>query len=199
MAWHSRRAEALRRILPSGPVPPNPAEILSLDRVREVIDVLSENAEVVLLDCPPVLPVTDALLLSRLVDWILVVASTNSASTKSASVRDLHRTFELLNQVQAPVLGTILNRVPVDGGYAYGYDGHYHDGATTDRGSKSGGRAGIPSGDRLASSSSEFEGAPAVGGEAASQSPFATRTAVSTGRSGPRENGSSRDPGHGPT
>jgi capsular exopolysaccharide synthesis family protein len=111
------------RIMPSGPVPPNPAEILSLDRVRELIDVLAENTDVLLLDCPPVLPVTDALLLSRLVDGMLVLAS-----AKSTSRRDLHRTVELLRQVQAPVLGTVLNRVPVDGGYAYGYGyGYYYD------------------------------------------------------------------------
>src|SRR5262249_14170122 len=62
------------------------------------------------------LPVTDALLLSRLADGILVVAS-----ARSTSRRDLHRTIQLLQQVQAPVLATILNRVPVDGAYAYAY------------------------------------------------------------------------------
>ena len=111
------------RVIPSGPVPPNPAEILSLKRVEDVVEVLGKNGDIVLLDCPPVLPVTDALLLSRLVDGILVVAS-----AKSTSRRDLHRSIELLHQVQAPVLGTILNRVPVDGSYAYGYGGYgYYD------------------------------------------------------------------------
>jgi capsular exopolysaccharide synthesis family protein len=181
--------EALLRILPSGPVPPNPAEILSLDRVREVVEALSQNADVVLLDCPPVLPVTDALLLSRLVDGMLVLAS-----TKSTSIRDLHRTFELLQQVQAPVLGTILNRVPVDGGYAYGYGygyyGSYHSGEKSNRDPD--GRARSLGGDRASSSSLEFEGRSGVGGQKAS---FGTRTAVSPGRSGPRENGSSKDSG----
>jgi capsular exopolysaccharide synthesis family protein len=109
-------AEPRLRLVPSGPVPPNPAEILSLDRVREAIETLAENSDLVLLDCPPVLPVTDALLLSRLVDGMLVLASANSTSR-----RDLQRTMQLLDQVHAPVLGTILNRVPIDGGYAYGY------------------------------------------------------------------------------
>jgi capsular exopolysaccharide synthesis family protein len=115
-ALQAVEGEPRLRILASGPVPPNPAEILSLDRVREVIDVLADNADVVLLDCPPVLPVTDALLLSRLVDGMLVLAA-----AKSTSRRDLGRTIQLLHQVQAPVLGTILNRVPAAGGYAYGY------------------------------------------------------------------------------
>jgi capsular exopolysaccharide synthesis family protein len=106
------------RIFPSGPVPPNPAEILSLDRVRIVVETLAENADIVLLDCPPVLPVTDALLISRLCDTMLVV--TAAVITKKG---DLHRTYALLAQVQAPVRGTIVNRVPHRGAYApdYGY------------------------------------------------------------------------------
>ena len=113
------------RVVASGPVPPNPAEILSLDKVREVIDSLAGAADAVLIDCPPVLPVTDALLLSRLVDGVLVVASVRS-STK----RDLARTYELLRQVQAPLLGTVLSRVPTGSGYEYGYGygyGYYEE------------------------------------------------------------------------
>lgn len=134
-ALHVIDGEPNLRVLPSGPVPPNPAEILSLDRVRQVVDALAANSDVVLLDCPPVLPVTDTLLLSRLADGMLILAS-----AKSTSRRDLHRTFELLNQVRAPVLGTVLNRVPTEGGYAYGYgygDGYYGyyelDSAASDR------------------------------------------------------------------
>lgn len=108
--------ESRLRVMSSGPIPPNPAEVLSLDRAREVIDTLAENSDIVLIDCPPVLPVTDTLLLSRLVDGMLVVAS-----AKTTSKRDLHRTVELLHQVGTPVLGLILNRVPQGGGYAYGY------------------------------------------------------------------------------
>jgi capsular exopolysaccharide synthesis family protein len=104
------------RVLTSGPVPPNPAEILSLDRVRQLINVLATNAEMVLLDCPPVLPVTDSLLISRLCDSMLVIGV--AAVTKKG---DLRRTFELLAQVQAPVRGTILNRMPPRGTYAGGY------------------------------------------------------------------------------
>lgn len=124
-ALHPVKGEPNLRVIPSGPIPPNPAEILSLDRVREVVDVLVDNSDLVLLDCPPVLPVTDTLLVSRLVDGMLVLAS-----AKTTSRRDLHRTVELLKQVHAPLIGTILNRVPVDGGYSYGYGygyGYGHD------------------------------------------------------------------------
>ena len=114
------------RLLASGPLPPNPAEILSLDRVRQLIDVLTTNADVVLLDCPPVLPVTDTLLISRLCDSLLVI--TVAAGTKKG---DLRRTYELLAQVQAPVRGTVVNQIPKRGAYAdlYGYGyGYGHQG-----------------------------------------------------------------------
>lgn len=114
------------RVLPSGPVPPNPAEILSLDRVRQLINLLGDNADVLLIDCPPVLPVTDTLLISRLCDTMLVMAVANNTKRE-----DLLRCHELLSQVKAPVRGTIVNRVPIRGprslGYGYGYgDGYRH-------------------------------------------------------------------------
>ena len=104
------------RVLTSGPVPPNPAEILSLDRVRKLMDVLAANADLVIVDCPPVLPVTDTLLVSRLVDGIVVLAV--AGKTKR---HDLQRTVELLRQVDAPIFGTLVNRVPSGGAYAGGY------------------------------------------------------------------------------
>lgn len=119
------------RVLSSGPVPPNPAEILALNHVVELVDALSRAAEVVLIDCPPVLPVTDTLLISRLVDGLLVL--TKAGSTKKS---DLRRTVEMLSQVRAPILGMIVNSVPRRGGYAYEYGYGY--------GSRYGGRYGAP-------------------------------------------------------
>lgn len=124
-AVHPVEGEPLLKVLPSGPVPPNPAEILSLDRVREIVDFLVENCDLLLIDCPPVLPVTDTLLVSRLTDGILVLSS-----AKLTSRKNLQRTVELLRQVHAPLIGMVLNRVPTDGGYAYGYGygyGYYSD------------------------------------------------------------------------
>lgn len=111
------------RILASGPVPPNPAEILSLDRVRQLVATLADNADIVIIDCPPVLPVSDTLLISRLCDslYVLMVAS-------STTKNNLRRTYTLLSQVSAPARGTIINKVSATrgdaSGYGYGY-GYY--------------------------------------------------------------------------
>ncbi len=110
------------KVFPSGPAPPNPAELLSQDRVRFLIESLTSNADVVLVDCPPVLPVSDALLISRLCDTTLVV--TAAVSTKKS---DLRRSYELLSQVRAPVRGTIVNRVPIRGAYTESYGYGYYD------------------------------------------------------------------------
>lgn len=104
-------------VLPSGPIPPNPAEILAHNRLVDLVGTLAEQADLVLIDCPPVLPVTDALLLSRLADGVLVLAS-----VRSTSKHELSRTLEMLDQVSAPVVGLVLNEVPTGGsGYGYGY------------------------------------------------------------------------------
>jgi capsular exopolysaccharide synthesis family protein len=115
------------RLVPSGPIPPNPAEILSLDHIRTIVQTMIKNSDIVLLDCPPVLPVTDTLLLSRVVDGMLMVAS-----ARSTSRRDLHRSYEMLRQVGAPLLGTVLNQVPTQGGKAYGYGYGYGYGYSPD-------------------------------------------------------------------
>lgn len=104
------------RILTSGPVPPNPAELLALSRAGQVVQSLARVADLVLVDCPPLLPVTDPLLISRYVDGMLVVSR-----ARRTNKRDLHRGLELLGQVDAPVIGTILNAVPAKGGYGYSY------------------------------------------------------------------------------
>ena len=69
-----------------------------------------------LVDTPPVLPVTDALVVSRFVDATLVVVDSRSTARKS-----VRRTLQLLGQVNAPVLGVIFNGAPVGGAYGYTY------------------------------------------------------------------------------
>ena len=117
-------AQALRRydtgmvILPAGTPPPNPSELLSSSKAAAVIEALAEEFDVVLVDSPPVLPVTDALVVSRFADATLVVVDSRSTTRKAVK-----RTLQMLGQVNAPVLGVVFNGVPEGGAYAgdYGY------------------------------------------------------------------------------
>jgi len=103
-------------ILPSGPPPPNPSEVLSTRRTAEVLDELSGLVDIVIIDTPPVLPVTDALLVASLVDATLLVVSSGRTSKRST-----RRSMELLDQVDAVVEGTVLNDVSAGEAYGYGY------------------------------------------------------------------------------
>ena len=96
-------------VLPAGYPPPNPSELLSGERARRLIDVLGQTYDVVVIDCPPVLPVTDSLVLARMADTTLLVASANKTSKRS-----LTRAVELLRQVDAPLMGTVLNSLSAD-------------------------------------------------------------------------------------
>lgn len=107
------------RILASGKLPPNPSEVLASPRTEQIFAALKKQNVMVLIDCPPVLPVTDAAVLSSRVDGIVLVASANTTPGK-----DLGRAIELLGQVGAPLLGTVLNGVSAEGGYGYQY-GYY--------------------------------------------------------------------------
>ena len=118
-ALQPARDQTRLSVLASGPLPPNPSELLSSRRTVDVLTSLQREADVVLIDAPPVLPVTDALVLSGRVDATLVVAVAGATTRK-----DLARTMELLSQVDAPVVGAVLNGVTGDAGYGY-YDGYY--------------------------------------------------------------------------
>lgn len=110
------------RVIPSGPVPPNPAEILSLGLIGQLVELLAASADLVLIDCPPVLPVTDSMLISRVCDSMLVV--TAATTTKKSHLR---RTYDLLSQVQAPLGGTIVNSVPNRAAYASEYSNYQYE------------------------------------------------------------------------
>jgi succinoglycan biosynthesis transport protein ExoP len=106
-------------VLASGRPPPDPSELLSSHRTREVVEALESRADLVFIDSPPVLPVTDPLVLSGFVDATLLVVSSDQTTKRS-----LHRAIELLTQINAPLMGTILNEVGPERGYAYGYSGY---------------------------------------------------------------------------
>ena len=99
-------------LLPPGPTPPNPAELLDSERAGEIVTTAAALYDVVVIDSPPVLPVTDAQVLARLADAVLLVVAFGETSR-----RGLARAIELLGQVAAPTVGTVVNLVPIREGY----------------------------------------------------------------------------------
>ena len=102
-------------LLPSGPLPPNPAEILGSRRMEEIIAALKARADVILFDAPPAIAVTDAAVLGTKVDGVLLVIRAGKTRREHAQ-----RAKELLERVQVRVVGAVLNNAPPDqsmGGY----------------------------------------------------------------------------------
>lgn len=111
------------RVLTSGPIPPNPSELLGSQRMQDVLAALQQRATVVIFDTPPLLPVTDAAVLAVHTDGALLVARAG------ATHRDQLRTSVTnLQQVGAHLFGAVVNRLPARraaGGYGYGYSYNY--------------------------------------------------------------------------
>lgn len=105
-------------LLPSGPLPPNPAEMLGSERMRHLLHELTSQADVVLLDSPPVLTVTDAAVLSTQVDATLLVLAAGETRRQSAT-----KSAGELRRVGAEVLGVVLNGVSERSGY---YGNYYY-------------------------------------------------------------------------
>ena len=109
----------------SGVIPPNPSELLGSERMKNILQRAKEEYDYVLIDTPPVLPVTDALVLSRLVDGLILVIHSGEIKVEMAR--------EVKNQLVhagANILGVVLNKVRSEHhGYGYGYYYYYgHDG-----------------------------------------------------------------------
>ena len=96
-------------LVPSGPLPPNPAELISSERFTRVLAALGTDADVVLLDAPPVAAVADATILAARVDGVLLVV--DSGRTRREAGR---RAAEQLQRVGAHVLGAVLTNVKAE-------------------------------------------------------------------------------------
>lgn len=123
------------KIMTSGPIPPNPAELLSSTRLAEGLAHLRKQFQAILFDSPPVAVVTDPVLLSQLADGtVLVIKSGQTYREVSRMAK------EQLQAVNAPILGVVLNDVEVNReGYYYHYYGRYYHHYY---GPEDGGRAG---------------------------------------------------------
>jgi polysaccharide biosynthesis transport protein len=111
-------------LLGTGPTPPNPAELLGSDQAAEIFRLLATSFDVVLIDSPPLLPVTDPLVLSLYADAVLMVVMVG-LTTRT----EVERATELLAQVNARPTGIVLNKATrrSTNGYDYGYGYKYHN------------------------------------------------------------------------
>lgn len=103
------------QLLPSGPLPPNPADLLGSQKIDKVIASLAEMADVVLFDAPPVIAVTDAAVLGAKVDGVLLVISAGKTRREHAQ-----RAKEMLEKANVRIVGAALTNAPKDssiGGY----------------------------------------------------------------------------------
>ncbi len=106
-------------LFPSGPVAPNPSELLTSEKMKSMLTELREVYDYILIDTPPVLPVTDAAALSSQVDGVVLVVA--SGQNKPEAVQLSKRRLE---QAKAHLLGCVLNKAKIGGsgyGNAYGY------------------------------------------------------------------------------
>lgn len=108
-------------VITSGALPPNPAELLGSEKMSEILQVVSERTDIILLDSPPVMAVTDAVVLAPRVDGVLLVVK--PGTTKYAACR---QAIEQLHRVGANILGVVLNDVEITRSRYHYYRGYYY-------------------------------------------------------------------------
>lgn len=114
-----RVEEAGLDIIASGPVPPNPSELLNSNRMNELISELEEIYDLVLFDMPPIVSVTDAQIMATKTDGVVFVVRRNIAH-----IEDVRHAKELLDIVQANVLGVVFNGAEKKSDRSYSYYGY---------------------------------------------------------------------------
>lgn len=103
-------------VLTSGQVPPNPSELLGSESMAELIEELERQFDAVVIDAPPLLPVTDAAVLAQRVSGVVLVVGSQAVTTA-----DVEKSLSALEMVDAALLGVVLNKLPSKGQDAYTY------------------------------------------------------------------------------
>jgi capsular exopolysaccharide synthesis family protein len=107
-------------ILPSGPTPPNPSELFASERMKQFIGQLKERYDFIIFDSPPLLPVTDAAVLSKACDATLLVVRSGKTVIEAA-----HRVKTILDNLKVNILGTVIVDVDQRREHYYYYDYKY--------------------------------------------------------------------------
>lgn len=114
-------------VLPSGQIPPYPAELLGSERMKELVNFLETKYDFLIFDSPPVIAVTDASLISKLVDGTLLVLDHGRVRKEEAAEAN-----EQLRKVGAHVIGLVLNGIPTGKGYYYYHYSEYYESNESD-------------------------------------------------------------------
>ncbi len=107
------------RLLASGARPPNPAELLASEKMTKLLRELTDSADYVIIDSPPILPVTDTCILANQVDGVVVVLGAGIVRVEAAQLA-----MEALESVRANVVGVMINREEISREQAYYYSCH---------------------------------------------------------------------------
>lgn len=103
-------------VLTAGQIPPNPSELLGSEKMKQLITRLEAVFDAVIIDAPPLLPVTDAAVLAQQVGGVVLVVGTQKVRTT-----EVEKSLAALEMVNADLLGVVLNRLPAKGPDAYAY------------------------------------------------------------------------------
>ena len=117
-------------VLTGGPIPPNPAELVGSKRMKRLIQEFSEQYDIVLIDTPPIVAVTDAAILAQEVDGVILVLASGEVNKEYAQ-----RAKELLDKVGAKILGAVLNKADMKTSEYYYYY-YYHGSDDTTKNNK---------------------------------------------------------------
>lgn len=111
-------------ILISGPIPQNPSELLGSSRMKKFLQRISSEYDMILLDSPPVGLVTDAAILSIMVDGTILVCEAGQTE-----IEELKNVKSSLEKIHANILGVVMNKIPLDNEGRFKYRGYYSYGA----------------------------------------------------------------------
>ena len=103
-------------LLPTGPTPPNPVELLASENNKKLIAKLREKYDIILLDCPPVLGLSDTMIMTKCSDANLIVVS-----SRKTKVENLDKAKKVFAQANAKITGVIINRASVKDNTYYSY------------------------------------------------------------------------------
>lgn len=109
-------------VLTSGPIPPNPAELLGSRRMRDFLEDMRDQFDMIILDSPPINLVTDSAVLSTITDGTIMVVEVGKTDVEAAI-----NAKELLEKVNANLIGVVLNKIPTRGRSYYDYSYYQYE------------------------------------------------------------------------